>query len=189
MDFVSCRNLLIYLDAALQKRITRTLHYALKPGGFLMLGASETVFDAGEFFNVLDKSHKLYSRKFSAVPNSVRLPPRATPSPETAATESEASRLRSGAELNAQREADRIALARYAPAGVLVNRDMEILQFRGGPRRQSGGRPAHQPAGALLSGLLRSCWWQKFVTGRDETGCPGTFAQTGGKYGSGSAET
>ena len=47
MDLISCRNLMIYLEPSLQKQVVPTLHYALKPGGFLLLGASESVGTAG----------------------------------------------------------------------------------------------------------------------------------------------
>jgi two-component system CheB/CheR fusion protein len=43
MDMISCRNLLIYLSVPLQRRVIPTFHYALKPGGYLLLGSAETV--------------------------------------------------------------------------------------------------------------------------------------------------
>ncbi|WP_295404713.1 chemotaxis protein CheB [uncultured Thiocystis sp.] len=63
LDLISCRNLLIYLDGDLQKKLFPLFHYALNPGGFLFLGNSETVGDFPDLFEVLDRKLKLYRRK------------------------------------------------------------------------------------------------------------------------------
>lgn len=63
MDLISCRNLLIYLNREAQQRVLDTLHFALKPGGFLLLGSSESVEDGSPLFRVLDKKHRLYVRQ------------------------------------------------------------------------------------------------------------------------------
>ena len=62
MDLISCRNLLIYLGAELQKKLISIFHYALNPGGTLFLGTSETTGDSGELFVMLDRKSKLYQR-------------------------------------------------------------------------------------------------------------------------------
>ena len=62
LDLISCRNLLIYLNVELQQRLLPLFHYALNPGGLLLLGSSEGVGDFGELFTVLDRSAKLYLR-------------------------------------------------------------------------------------------------------------------------------
>ena len=63
LDLISCRNLLIYMGAELQKKLIPLFHYALNPGGFLFLGTSETVGEFGDLFAVLDRKSKLYRRK------------------------------------------------------------------------------------------------------------------------------
>jgi two-component system CheB/CheR fusion protein len=63
LDLIICRNVLIYLDQALQKRLFSAFHYALKPSGFLMLGAAETVGMQQNLFTVVDKKHRLYSKR------------------------------------------------------------------------------------------------------------------------------
>ena len=63
VDLVSCRNLLIYMGAELQKRIIPLFHYALNPGGFLFLGTSETVGEHLELFSGLDRKAKIYQRR------------------------------------------------------------------------------------------------------------------------------
>lgn len=63
IDLISCRNLMIYMSGGLQKKLIPLFHYALKPGGFLFLGSSETIGEHGELFNVLDQKSKLYQSK------------------------------------------------------------------------------------------------------------------------------
>ncbi|WP_309607187.1 chemotaxis protein CheB, partial [Phenylobacterium sp.] len=63
LDLISCRNLLIYLDADMQDRVMRTLHYALKPNGWLLLGSSESVTRATQLFGVTDKKHRIFQRR------------------------------------------------------------------------------------------------------------------------------
>ena len=63
LDLISCRNLLIYMDGDLQKKIIPLFHYALNPGAFLFLGTSETVGDFSDLFGALDRKSKLYQRK------------------------------------------------------------------------------------------------------------------------------
>ena len=63
MNLVACRNLLIYIQPVLQKRIIPILHYALKPSGFLILGGSESVAAFPDLFSVVDKKHKIYGKK------------------------------------------------------------------------------------------------------------------------------
>ena len=63
VDLLSCRNLMIYLDAPLQNRLMQTFHYALRPGGYLFLGASEGVSRHSELFTVLAKKHRLFQRR------------------------------------------------------------------------------------------------------------------------------
>jgi two-component system CheB/CheR fusion protein len=63
MNLIACRNVLIYLDAEAQQRILPTLHYALQPGGVLMLGSSESLGEAGDLFEIIDNKHKIFRKK------------------------------------------------------------------------------------------------------------------------------
>ena len=131
IDLISCRNLLIYLEPSEHKRIIPTLHYALKPNGFLFLGASESIGTNADLFTVVDKKNRIFMKKATAR-RSIALSPTAgyhlikRPDPVRLMA-----MPRDVPELDAQREADRVTLNRYAPAGVLVNSELEILQFRG----------------------------------------------------------
>jgi two-component system CheB/CheR fusion protein len=60
LDVVSCRNLLIYLDREVQKDILQMFHFALRPGGYLFLGSSETADATSRLFSVVDKKHRIY---------------------------------------------------------------------------------------------------------------------------------
>lgn len=71
LDLISCRNLLIYLDATLQKRIIPLFHYALKPGGFLVLGTSESIGEFDHLFSALDRRAKVF-RRLDDFPNKPR---------------------------------------------------------------------------------------------------------------------
>ncbi|MDX2004718.1 MAG: chemotaxis protein CheB [Meiothermus sp.] len=133
MDLVSCRNLLIYLEPSLQSQVIPTFHYALKPTGVLVLGASETVGRHTDLFKSLDKRLRVYTKQ-PAVSHPHRparptpagaapAPPRPAPSPHIAEGEI------------ATREADRLLLARYAPSGVIVDDALEVQQFRGATGR------------------------------------------------------
>ena len=67
LDLISCRNLLIYMDGELQKKLIPLFHYALNPGGSLFLGSAETVGDFDDLFESQDRKAKLYRRKQSVL--------------------------------------------------------------------------------------------------------------------------
>ena len=68
IDVVSCRNLLIYLTADLQRRVIPLLHYALRPGGFLVLGRSESLGRLSKLFDVVDGKQRVFARKLHSSP-------------------------------------------------------------------------------------------------------------------------
>jgi two-component system CheB/CheR fusion protein len=63
MDLISCRNLLIYLEADAQRELIHLFHYALNPGGLLLLGSSETIGTEQALFSAIDRRWKLYRRR------------------------------------------------------------------------------------------------------------------------------
>jgi two-component system CheB/CheR fusion protein len=131
LDLISCRNLLIYLEPELQKRVIPLLHYALNPGGFLMLGASETV-GISELFALEDKKWKIYRKKPSSGMAKLDLLPSPTPiTGKDFPRKHLAGREKPWSKMDLFKEADRYVSRRFSPAGVLINEDREILQFRG----------------------------------------------------------
>ncbi|HBC94174.1 MAG TPA: hypothetical protein DCZ10_15080 [Pelotomaculum sp.] len=131
LDLISCRNAIIYFGPAMQKKLFPVLHYALKQKGFLLLGTSESVGAYANLFHLVDKKYKIYSKKAVQSP----LTPEFTAREYAAATiEGHAQSSRSpenDQNFNVLEEADRIVLNQYAPAGVVINSDLEIIQFRG----------------------------------------------------------
>jgi two-component system, chemotaxis family, CheB/CheR fusion protein len=132
LDLISCRNLLIYLGLPLQQKVFPTFHYALKPTGFLLLGSTETTGRFGDQFYLIDQKCKIYGKRatLSRPPLSFRTnvteakdgpPTQADPQPAPPPTPL----------LEIQRQADRLVLMHFSPSGVIINRQMEVLQFRG----------------------------------------------------------
>ena len=132
IDFISCRNLLIYFNPELQRRVLSTFHYALKPTGFLMLGKAETASAREDLLSLIEKKAKIYVRK--AAPSRAHRK-FSTPRFETQhVVYSGAKQLKRDGTVPAfsfGAEADKITLARFAPAGVIITEDMEIVEFRG----------------------------------------------------------
>lgn len=134
LDFVSCCNLMIYLDTVLQKKILATFHYALNAGGFLMLGKSETVGAAPQLFTQLEKNYKIYAGRKETTAKKMyemnhRLPEAEHAAPghslkRTLVKEDESTR-------DLDKMVDDLLLTKYTPASLVVNQDLEILQFRG----------------------------------------------------------
>ena len=127
MDLISCRNLMIYLGAALQARALSIFHYALKEPGFLMLGSSETIHAFPGFANI-DAASKIYQRT-SAAPHLMFDFAASELSAVSVLRSSEA--LRASGPLDIHREADRLVLAKFAPPGVVITDEMSVVQFRG----------------------------------------------------------
>ncbi|MBI5558824.1 MAG: PAS domain-containing protein [Deltaproteobacteria bacterium] len=132
LDLVSCRNLLIYMNGALQKKLIPLFHYALNPGGLLFLGTSESVGDCRDLFTPLDRKAKLYFSKKNGAQGEQRLvlrkfikplPAQALPR-DTGLTD--AQRL-----LTRQELTERVLLHCYSPASVLVSKNGEILYIHG----------------------------------------------------------
>ncbi len=127
LDLLSCRNLLIYFGNALQKKMLPLFHYALNPGGLLVLGNAETVGNFGHHFAPVDQKARIYRRSpqaltFSEIEFTMRntnaAPPLPTPS------------LPDPVEHIGQLT-DQLIQQTWAPAAVLVNADGDILYVSG----------------------------------------------------------
>lgn len=104
-------------------------HYALKPSGFLMLGTSETIGSHADLFRLVDKKNKLYTKKAVAAHMHYDLA-MGPNSPAEMETE-KALRPEIRPTTDVPQQADRLVLAKYGPPGVIINRNLEILHFRG----------------------------------------------------------
>ncbi|HVA45123.1 MAG TPA: chemotaxis protein CheB [Pirellulales bacterium] len=128
LDLVTCRNVLIYLGSVLQDHVLPILHYALHPGGVLVLGSSETVGRYTDLFEAIDKKRKFYQRTATPSRLTFEYTPR-TPARAPMVREGPAEHGRGLPDV--YREADRVVLADYAPTGVLLDENFRILQYRG----------------------------------------------------------
>ncbi|HVF41039.1 MAG TPA: chemotaxis protein CheB [Gemmatimonadaceae bacterium] len=155
IDLVSCRNLLIYLQRDAQRRVLQSFHFALKPGGHLFLGTSESVEDVGKLFKVVNKKYRLFRSLDVARADVVSL---------IDSRPSDVSRQTTG-RLDA-RSASAAAfssvhlrlLEAYAPPSLVIGKSGQIVHFSesvGKYLHISGGEPSIQLAD-LLPGSVRS---------------------------------
>ncbi len=126
LDVLSCRNLLIYLEPEVQKKVVTLFHFALNEGGFLFLGSSETIGRQIDQFEPMSKKWRIYRRIGLIRPERVDFPITATAAaPGTSPHPAEA-RPTNYAEVT-----QRLLLELFAPAAVLIDRKYEILSYFG----------------------------------------------------------
>lgn len=137
LDFISCCNLFIYLDTAAQKKAVNTFHYALNNDGFLMLGKSENISHSAGLFSMVNKKYKIFSRKINT--GSRRLPelsPRFAPQPVSNKSDQKAQRNKTPRHAVVNQPGlddaiDEVLVSNFMPASVVINQQMDIIQFRG----------------------------------------------------------
>jgi len=133
MDLICCRNLLIYLEPVLQNKAISLFHYALRPGGFLLLGTSEGIGRATGLFATEDHSFRIFKKKLGSgrqvvtfslnkgiergLPIPGALPPKSADSGPNF--------------IEMQKEFDRRLLTYHTPAAAFISEDAEILHTRG----------------------------------------------------------
>jgi two-component system CheB/CheR fusion protein len=132
IDFLSCRNLLIYLEAGLQEKLLQIFHYSLRPGGYLLLGSSESVGPASALFAGLPGRSRIYRRLDVSTPALISNMSNAF---------SHASSRAAVVGLQGQDAAamppdlpglvEQLVLSNYAPAALLVSNKGEMLYFSG----------------------------------------------------------
>ena len=154
LDLISCRNVLIYMDARLQKKLLATFHYALKPSGVLLLGHAESIGYKSDQFAIMDKKHRMFRKKPGVTPNvsdfSVVKQSRSDGVTQRSPGRPSTTRV-------VMAEATRLVLDRFAPPSVLVDERLEIVQFNGhtGPFFEaSPGEPTFHVLRLAREGLL-----------------------------------
>ncbi len=156
LDLISCRNVLIYLGPELQNRVIPIFHYALKPTGLLLLGRAETITSHSGLFAPVDRSYRIYSRK----PGASRLAferRSAEHDAQVSRSQLPQAKVEDGPAKSAGAES--VLLAKHGPAAVLVNSDLEILQFSG--RTSAFLDPSAGPASLSLAKMAReSLVWE-----------------------------
>jgi two-component system, chemotaxis family, CheB/CheR fusion protein len=127
LDLISCRNVLIYLNNDLQKKIMSIFHFTLVPRGYLFLGPSETIGVAADLFAPVDLKWKIFQRKDTMQRELVDFPVTKPPAEALRLPRNEpASR-----EVDARTIMEKIVLEEYAPPSVLINKHYEVLYLQG----------------------------------------------------------
>ncbi|HEX8404943.1 MAG TPA: CheR family methyltransferase [Duganella sp.] len=168
LDLISCRNLLIYLNRDVQVRVLQMFHFALRPGGYLFLGSSESAESVPDFFIPVDKKNRIYRARGGVTAVQYQSPTAGmygTRMPEVSRVKPPAKRHSSYAELHAR------ALAQFAPASAITDREGHIVHMSGSAGqflRMAGGEPSRNLLTLVLPELrleLRSALYQ--VTQQD----------------------
>jgi two-component system CheB/CheR fusion protein len=148
IDLISCRNVLIYLNSELQKRLLPLLCYALKPGGALFLGPSETITGLSDLFSPLDKKFKVFRSNKSGTAPTLAVP--LFPLDSARQKQEEARRREVPAGTSLAKISDRMLLESYAPACVIIDENSNVIYFRG-----HTGRYLEAPPGAPDLNIIR----------------------------------
>jgi len=147
LDLVVCRNVLIYLNRAMQQRLIETFHFALRPGGYLFLGGSETADAASDLFAPFDKPARIYESRTAATrlaPPMIDAPVLAAPRVETRFPEIRPAERQTPADLHQR------LLEQYAPPSIVVTEDYQIVHIS-----EAAARYLTVPAGEPSRDLLR----------------------------------
>ena len=133
LDLVSCRNVMIYMDQVLQKKILPVFHYSLNRGGFLFLGTSESVGGFSDLFSSIDAKWKIFKRKGTFPEKAVGYPAMPYAYPAAGMERTEDKKVLREPEI--RQLAEKIILEKYSPSSVLINDKHDILYFFGSTER------------------------------------------------------
>jgi two-component system CheB/CheR fusion protein len=156
LDLVTCRNLLIYLNAELQQRLIPLFHYALNPKGFLVLGTSETVGEFGTMFAAVDRKQKIFQKQpdLTGVLHPSLMGRFTSPSTDVSAASRTAEKAgQSQVPFSPREVAEQTLISHYAQAAVLVNGRGEIVYIHG--RTGKFLEPAVGDAGMNILSMAR----------------------------------
>ncbi len=143
LDLMSCRNLLIYLEAELQHKVLALFHYALNPGGYLFLGPSENVTGRSDLFRALDKRLRIFQKKRTVLRSPLELPFGDMTWLGKRPNEI-ARRLPIASEQQVERSLERLLIETYAPPCIIINEQGDIVYFSG-----RTGKYLEPPSGAI----------------------------------------
>ena len=149
LGLATCRNFLIYLNRTAQRRVMEVLHFALNPGGYLMLGASESVDGAGDLFSVMDKEHRIYQGRAVETPLVFPVPDGGIVSRLGKLPEVRRAPDLQSAQRPTYAHLHQRLLERYAAPSIVINEDYDILHIS-----ESAGKFMQIPGGELSSNLL-----------------------------------
>ena len=167
LDLISCRNLMIYLDREVQVRLLETFHFALRPGGYLFLGSSESADAAAPYFEVVDKRNRIFrARLQTRVPRTIlpELSQSVAPIRQSEVAPTSTKRAFAFADIHYR------ALERYAPPSLIVDPDSNIVHMLDGASaylRFPGGEPSNNLLSVIDPALradLRTALYQALHT-------------------------
>jgi two-component system CheB/CheR fusion protein len=144
LDLIMCRNVLIYFDSLLHERVFPIFHYGLKPNGFLVLGESESIGKFHYLFEPITTKGLVYKKK-RAQPQVFLHPETFVPYVFQRKTGKQPEKPNSMVLL--KEEVDRLLMAEFVPATLLVSNNLDILFFRG----QVNPYLTHDPGTASLN--------------------------------------
>jgi two-component system CheB/CheR fusion protein len=158
MDICSCRNLLIYLEPAVQRRVMQMLHFGLTEGGALFLGTSETNAGADDLFEPIDKRARLFRRVGPTRHGAVEFrTPRALPlGGTTGLAPAERGNGGGAPRVSLAQLTQRTLLEQFTPAAVVVDRDLRIVYYHGRTEpflTQPRGEPTRELMALLRDGV------------------------------------
>ncbi|MEO8159661.1 MAG: chemotaxis protein CheB, partial [Betaproteobacteria bacterium] len=160
LDMLFCRNLLIYFDPLLQRKLFPLFHYSLRPGGILLLGSSETVGKFNRLFSPIDLKLRLYLRQDNLPIVGFDILAKSFPPLSNMKKELPVSPPTSPAKApdNLQKAADHVLLQVYAPPAVVVNNvgDIVYISGRTGKYLEPAAGKANWNLYAMLREALRS---------------------------------
>jgi len=153
LDLISCRNLLIYLEPEIQKRVLGVFHFALSDGGYLFLGPAETITGQEDLFEAISRKWRIYRRKEGPrhlvdFPLVARPPVPDLPTPDSP-----------GPWNRPQEWFQRRLLHRHAPPSVLVDSQLMVRAYHGATGdyiQQPGGEPTNNLLALARDGLQAS---------------------------------
>ncbi len=158
IDIISCRNLLIYMDTELQRKLLGLFYYSLNPDGILLLGTSETLGIQSHLFEQVNSGMKIYKRSVSGnIPDQFDFSSSFS-RPKMVNIEN---RIPDKTIMNIQTLADQLLLQQYSPAGVLVNENGDILYISG--RTGKYLEPAVGKANLNIFAMLRPGFQNDFA--------------------------
>jgi two-component system CheB/CheR fusion protein len=128
IDLITCRNVLIYFDADLQRHVIPFFHYALHPGGVLLLGKAESIGSFEALFDVMDADHRIYVSRAGSRERIPDMPARPLPMAPSVGDDHRASPATGDLR---ERQADDFLLAHYAPPAVVLDEELRVTEFRG----------------------------------------------------------
>ena len=153
LDMVSCRNVLIYFDTKLQKKVLPLFHYSLKPGGILFLGSSETIGDHAGMFSPVDRKWRIFRTKGPETAPAPSLESRKMAAPVRAPRPEAAPAIKRSEEASMGALGEKIILDHYSPPFVIINEKRDILFFSGKTGRYL--EPASGKASLKIDEMVR----------------------------------